>query len=29
MIHYKTKYHKYDWNIEVYIVINNVDVNSI
>jgi hypothetical protein len=29
MIHFKTKYKKYDWDIEVYIVIKNVDVDAI
>ena len=29
MIHYKTKYRKYDWDIEVYVVVKNVDVDSI
>ena len=29
MIHFKTKYKKYDWCIEVYIVVKNVDVDSI
>lgn len=29
MIHYKTKYSKYKWEIEVFIVIDNVDVKTI
>ncbi len=29
MIHYKTKYEKYNWTIEVFVVIKNVDVNFI
>lgn len=29
MIHYKTKYKKYDWEIEVFIVVNYVDVETI
>lgn len=29
MIHYKTKYNKYKWEIEVFIVVDNVDVKTI
>lgn len=29
MIHYKTKYKKYNWEIEVFIVVKNVDVETI